>query len=357
MSFNFYLMRGVRLLLFPLSLLVWGYIVLRNYCYHRGWLKSTTFNLPVICVGNLSVGGTGKSPTIEYLLRLLTPLYATAVVSRGYKRKTSGYLLANSNSTALDIGDEPMQFFIKFPEVAIAVGEERLEAIPLLLQDRPETKVILLDDAFQHRKIQAGYNILLTDYNDPYWHDWYLPTGNLRDTPTSVARASVIIVTKCPDNLNDEQMQEMVNTIAPLPHQQVFFTRIRYGVPYHILSGQAMPLPRNAEVLLVCGIANPAPLKAWLEKEVSAYFMRHFADHHVYNIDDWHEIVDKFNTLDARSRFILTTEKDTVRLLKFGNLLQDYPVAVLPIEHEFLHKGAKPFADGIMAYIAQYYKP
>lgn len=355
MSFNFYLMRGIRLLLFPFSLAVWAFIGVKNYCYKKGWLKSTAFNLPVICVGNLSVGGTGKSPTTEYLLRLLTPHYATAVVSRGYKRKTTGYLLANATTTALDIGDEPMQFFTKFPQVAVAVGEERLEAIPQLLQDRPETRVILLDDAFQHRKIKAGYNIILTEYHDPYWHDWYLPTGNLRDAPASAARADAIIVTKCPDNPDEEQRQNILKAIAPLPHQQVFFTRIRYGVPYHISSRQPMPLPKDAEVLLVCGIANPAPLKAWLEKQVSAYFMRHFGDHHIYSIDDWQEIVEKFNALDARSRIILTTEKDAVRLLKFGELLQNYPVAVLPIEHEFLYNGAESFAGGIMAYVARYY--
>jgi tetraacyldisaccharide 4'-kinase len=169
------------MLLFPFSLIYGLLVVVRNRLYNNNVLSSTSFNLPLICVGNLSVGGTGKSPMVELLIRNLQDKYRIAVLSRGYKRKTKGYALANAQSTALEIGDEPMQFHVKFPDLPIAVGEERMVAIPQLLHDRPHTQAIILDDAFQHRAIKAGLNILLTDYNNLYTRDWVLPTGDLRD--------------------------------------------------------------------------------------------------------------------------------------------------------------------------------
>lgn len=336
MSFNFYLFRGLRLLLFPVSLIAGIYITLRNLIYDRGWLKSTTFNMPIICVGNLSMGGTGKSPMTEYLLRLLAPRYNMAVLSRGYKRKTNGYLLAGQNTTALEIGDEPMQFHKKFPEVAVAVGEARIEAIPQLLHDRPETKAIILDDAFQHRAIKAGLNIVLTDFSNPYWHDTYLPTGELRDNRKSAARANIIIVTKCPPDLSDTIRTNYIRRIRPRPGQKVFFTSIEYGKPYHIISGQETELSMDMELLLVCGIANPVPLKNHLEAAVEFYIEKNYNDHHIFSIDDWNDIVEKFNGLEGNRKIILTTEKDAVRLEKFGSLMQQIPLYVMPITHRFL---------------------
>ena len=168
MNTTFYLLKSFRILLFPFSLLAWVYIKVRNRLYDKNYLKAVSFNLPLIGIGNISVGGTGKSPMVEYLVRMLHLQYKVATLSRGYKRKTKGYALAGPATTALEIGDEPMQFHLKFPEIAVAVGEQRLEAVPQLLHDRPETEVILLDDAFQHRAIKAGLNILLTDYNNRY---------------------------------------------------------------------------------------------------------------------------------------------------------------------------------------------
>ncbi len=314
-------------------------------------MKSATFNLPVICVGNLSVGGTGKSPMTEYLLRLLSEKYATAVLSRGYKRKTFGYLLANEATSALEIGDEPMQFHKKFPHVAVAVGEERIEAIPQLLHDRPETRVIILDDAFQHRRIQAGFNIILTDFSNPYWHDMFLPTGDLRDNRYSARRADIIIVTKCPPTLTIIEKQQYLQHIKPLHRQHAFFTTIDYGEPYHIATGQISPLNKNMEVLLVCGIANPLPLKLYLENHVSLYFEKNFNDHHIFSIDDWNEIVEKFTSLDGDQKIILTTEKDAVRLEKFGDLLHAVPVYVLPIRHRFLFDEGTSFDQILMGFI------
>ena len=181
MNFNFPFLKPIRLLLFPFSLVYFLIIFIRNRLFDRNILKSTRFNLPLICVGNIAAGGTGKSPMVEYLVLHLKDQFRIATLSRGYKRKTRGYALANARTTALEIGDEPMQFHLKFPDTPIAVGEERIEAIPQILHDHPETQVIILDDAFQHRSVKAGFNIVLTDYNNLYTRDWYLPTGDLRD--------------------------------------------------------------------------------------------------------------------------------------------------------------------------------
>jgi tetraacyldisaccharide 4'-kinase len=202
MNFNFPLLKPIRILLFPFSLIYALIIIARNWCYDKNIFSSASFNLPVICVGNLVVGGTGKSPMVEFLIKKLKNDFAIAILSRGYKRKTRGYALANETSTALDIGDEPMQFHIKFPDVAIAVGEERIVAIPQLLHDRPRTKAIILDDAFQHRSVKAGLNILLTDCNNLFTRDWFLPTGDLRDEKRSYKRSDVIVITKCKEDLS-----------------------------------------------------------------------------------------------------------------------------------------------------------
>src|SRR6201991_543475 len=228
MKFNFPLLRPIRILLFPVSLLYALVVKIRNWCFDKKLLSSTAFNLPIICVGNLAVGGTGKSPMVELLIRTLSSRFEIAVLSRGYKRKTRGYALANESTTALDIGDEPMQFHLKFPNVAVAVGEERIVAIPQLLHDRPETQAIILDDAFQHRAVKAGLNVLLTDCSNLFTRDWWLPSGDLRDAPSSYRRADIIVVTKCPEDLTDDQRRTIATEIEPKPHQQVFFSTINY---------------------------------------------------------------------------------------------------------------------------------
>src|SRR3954463_5651839 len=181
MNFDFRFTRPFRILLLPFALLYGLIVTIRNWLYDKKILRSATFSFPLICIGNLSVGGTGKSPMVEYLIELLQPQFKVATLSRGYKRKTKGYGLANEATTALEIGDEPMQFHLKFPGIAVAVGEERLVAIPQLLHDKPDTQAIILDDAFQHREVRAGFNILLTPYGDLFTKDFFLPTGDLRD--------------------------------------------------------------------------------------------------------------------------------------------------------------------------------
>ena len=230
------MLKSFRFVLFPLSI-IYGFVIwVRNKLYDKNILKSASFNFPVICVGNLSVGGTGKTPMVEYLIRLLKTEYKVATMSRGYKRKTKGFAIANNNTTALDIGDEPMQFYKKFPDITVSVAEERLVSIPQLLHDKPNTNVIILDDAFQHRQVKAGLNILLTEYRDLFTRDFILPAGNLRDLKSSYKRADIIVVTKCKSHLNEEEKSQIIKEIKPLAHQKIFFTKIEYASPYHLFN-------------------------------------------------------------------------------------------------------------------------
>ncbi|MET0298180.1 MAG: tetraacyldisaccharide 4'-kinase [Flavitalea sp.] len=353
---NFFL-KSFRILLLPFALLYWLGIAIRNWLYDKNISKSTGFGLPLICVGNLSVGGTGKSPMVEYLLRLLKDQWPTATLSRGYKRKTKGYALAGNGSTALDIGDEPMQFHVKFPEVAVAVGEERIVAIPQLLHDRPETKVIILDDAFQHRAIKAGLNILLTEYSNLFTRDFYLPTGDLRDLKSSYRRAELLVVTKCPPELNEEERQQIIQELSPKAHQQVFFTSIQYGEMYHLVTNQPGRLPEEAEVVLVSGIANPKPLKQLLETHCKSYQLLQYPDHHIFTIDDLKEIKKKFESVKNTHKLILTTEKDAVRLVKFSAEIRDWPIYAIPVRHHFLFGGQSAFNDVVTNFIRGFEQP
>lgn len=347
---NFFL-KSFRILLFPFSLLYWLGISIRNFLYDRNILRSSSFGLPLICVGNLAVGGTGKSPMVEYLVTLLKDRYKVATLSRGYKRKTKGYVLADENSSALEIGDEPMQFHLKFPHLPVAVGEERIVAIPQLLHDRPETEVIVLDDAFQHRAIRAGLNILLTDYHNLFTRDFYLPTGDLRDLKRNYKRAQVIIVTKCPPALDETERGKLLEEIRPVNGQSVFFTSIEYGTIYHILKGEPVVLQEKTEVLLVTGIANPRPLKKMLEAHHNGYQMLQYPDHHIFSIDDLKEIQQKFGALPSPDKLVLTTEKDAVRLQKFRSEISGMPFYVIPVRHRFLFNGQEAFDTLVRTFI------
>src|SRR5215203_2465551 len=230
--FSNWFLKSFRVLLLPFAILFWFAVVIRNWLYDKKIIRSISFGLPLICVGNLSVGGTGKSPMVEYLVKHLKSRFRVATLSRGYKRKTKGYALANEHTTAIDIGDEPLQFYKKFPDVPVAIGEERIVAIPQLLHDHPQTEVVILDDAFQHRAIKAGLNIILTDYFNLFTRDFFLPTGDLRDAKSSYKRAEIIVVTKCRPDLSTEEKQSLIKEIAPVEGQRIFFATISYGVPY-----------------------------------------------------------------------------------------------------------------------------
>lgn len=343
-------------MLLPFAIAYGAVIIIRNWLFDKKYLHSATFNFPLICVGNIAVGGTGKSPMVEYLIQLLHPRFEIATLSRGYKRKTKGYALANTSTTALDIGDEPMQFHSKFPDVAVAVGEERLVAIPQLLHDKPTLDAIILDDAFQHRSVNAGLNILLTEYSNLYTHDFFLPTGDLRDEWASAKRSQIIIVTKCPADLSDEKKNKIIRELKPLKRQHVFFTTIEYGTPYHIYNQTKMPITQDIEVYLVCGIANPKPIKEYLLEHAYTYYQKNYNDHHIFTIDDLQEIKSKFDEIDAENKLILTTEKDAVRLVKFTEQLENLPLYVLPIKHKFLFNEGQKFDELIVNFIKSYPK-
>ena len=350
------MLKSFRYLLLPLSFLYSIILFIRNKLFDKNIFKSASFNFPVICIGNLAVGGTGKTPMVEYLLRILKNDYAVATLSRGYKRKTKGFGIAGENTTALDIGDEPMQLHLKFPDVIVAVGEERLVAIPQLLHDKPDTKVIVLDDAFQHRQVKAGLNILLTDYTNLYTRDFLLPAGDLRDIITSARRAQVLIVTKCKHNLGEVERNFIMEELNSAGGQQVFFTEILYTHPYHLFTKKEIDISYSAHILLVCGIANPKPLKDYLTAHVHTYDMLRYPDHHIFNSDDLAEIKTQFNKISSINKIIITTEKDGVRLKKFENELKDFPVYVLPIQHSFMFNEAEKFGDIITGFIASFNK-
>jgi tetraacyldisaccharide 4'-kinase len=348
------LLKSFRYLLFPFSLIYGGAILFRNFLFDKNIKKSAAFNFPIICVGNLATGGTGKTPMTEYLIELLQQTFAVATLSRGYKRKTKGFAIANERTTALEIGDEPMQFHEKFPDVTVAVGEERLEAIPQLLDEKPNTQVIILDDGFQHRTVRAGLNILLTDYKNLFSRDLMLPAGDLRDVKASRKRADIIIVTKCKSDLSEEEKNDIRKELKLLAHQKIFFTEILYAKPYHLFTQERNGFGTNTDVLLICGIANPKPLKAFINKYVHSYDMLRYADHHIFTSTDLKDIKKHFAKIASDNKMILTTEKDGVRLKKFEKELADLPIYVLPIKQHFLFDEAALFNEIVLQFIQKY---
>lgn len=292
--------------------------------YDFGIKKSTSYNFPVICVGNLSVGGTGKTPMIEYLIRLLKSEYHIATLSRGYKRQTEGFVIADENASASSIGDEPFQFYQKFENIIVSVDSDRVHGISQLTKLPDPPQIILLDDAFQHRKVKAGFNILLTAFDDLYTEDILLPTGNLRESRQGAKRADIIVVTKCPEHLSEERKQQITHAINPLAHQEVFFGRIAYSKSVRNNEAQ-LDLEKlgNTPFTLVTGIANPKPLVDHLKLLGLQFEHLKFKDHHDFNATD-------IATLKQKS-LIVTTEKDMVRLqphFKKSGVLYYLPIEI-----------------------------
>ncbi len=288
-----------------------------------GLLKSKEYRTPVICVGNLSVGGTGKTPMIEYLVSILKRNHRIAVLSRGYRRRSKGFVLADPRSNAETMGDEPYQIHSKFPEISVAVDADRQEGIEILEKNiRPD--VILLDDAFQHRKVNAGFNILLTAYGKLYTSDWYLPTGNLRDGARQAKRAQLIVVTKCPPNLSQDDRNKIQEALKPKAHQKVLFSCLSYGVAIKD-NGEVQPLDYfgDRSLTLVTGIADPAPLIAYLRQAGLNFEHARFKDHHYFTKNE-------LETLGTKP-LVITTEKDFMRLNgKIEGLFY------IPVSHSFL---------------------
>ena len=312
----------LRYILFPIVPIYYLVTWLRNKFYDFGIKKSTTYNLPIICVGNLSVGGTGKTPMIEYLIRLLKADYKVATLSRGYKRKTKGFQLANINSTSTSIGDEPFQLYNKFKkDIDVAVDTNRNNGIQKLLAIANPPEVILLDDAFQHRKVKAGLTIMLTTYENPYFNDIVLPTGNLREPRSGVNRTDVIVVTKCPENISIADKKAILNRINPQNNQHVFFSSIAYSDFVFSSEGQKSLIELN-EFTLVTGIANANSLVEFLKAKNLKFSHLNFQDHHVFTSGDINDIENE--------ELILTTEKDFMRLKQYDSL--KHKLFYLPIQ-------------------------
>ncbi len=340
----------IRILLFPLALLYGLGVIIRNLLYQIGILRSVRFDLPVISVGNLSVGGAGKSPHIEYLIRWLDQFIEVAVLSRGYGRSTSGYRPVTSIDTAEMVGDEPLQFKRKFPDVAVCVSESRALGVPEVVKRNPETQVVLLDDAFQHLAVTPGLNILLTEFAHPFTRDWLLPSGRLREGRSNYRRADIIVVTKCPPELTPVQRQKMVSEIDPFPRQQLFFSRYKYGTPYDLLRPDLRrPLDLDTDVLLVSAIANTDYLLKHLSTAVKSAHTLEFEDHHFFKEDELNDMVKRFGRLTGRNKIILTTEKDAMRLELHRDFFwkNELPIYVLPVEVEFCDDDEKGFREAV----------
>ena len=320
----------MRFLLLPFAILYGLGVRLRHFLYDRGWLSSKRYPFPILCVGNLAVGGTGKTPMVEYLVRLLGQ-EQVAILSRGYRRKTRGFVLADDSATAMTLGDEPYQYHRKFPRATVAVCESRQEGIERLLEN-PHFKYIILDDAFQHRKVQAETNLLLTSYDKLYTQDFLLPVGSLRDIRNRARKAQIIIVTKCPE-LTQAEQEKIIQQLKPLPSQKVYFTTIAYSDRvYSHEDSQALKDFIATPFTLVTGIANPTPLVDFLEKQGASFEHLAYSDHHHFSNRELEFLRQK--------RRILTTEKDYVRLK--GALSTLY---YLPIETQFLNDQRLIFND------------
>ncbi len=343
-----------KIFLYPLSLLYGAGVWLRNYLYDKKVFKSVRFDFPVISIGNLSAGGTGKTPHIEYLLRHLQYTYKVATLSRGYGRASHGFLLASSTTSALQIGDEPRQFKKKFPEVAVAVGEDRVLALPRILHEQPDTEVILLDDAFQHRAIRAGLCVLLTEHDNLFTRDELLPAGWLREHKHNYHRADIIVVTKCPESLSKSEQQNILAELKPFAYQKVYFSRITYSPLYSFYNPNfRIELDKSTDVLLVCGIARNKALKTYLESRVQNLYVREYKDHHRFDLFDLDAIRETFKNLGNSKKIIVTTEKDAARLEEFTEwlVLNKLDLFVLPIAVEFLDNDADMFNADMVQYI------
>jgi tetraacyldisaccharide 4'-kinase len=349
-------MKTLRLLLFPFSLLYGLVVIIRNWLYDAGFFKSAQFKLPVISVGNLDVGGAGKSPMTEYLIRLLKDQHKPATLSRGYGRKTKGFLTATATATATTIGDEPAQFAQKFNDITVAVCEDRAEGIKQLA---PAHDVIILDDAYQHRGVKPGFSILLFDYNRLNEPRLLLPAGNLREPFIGRMRADVIIISKCPADLLTEAQAIAAERVDPFPFQKLFFTSINY-LPLQNLQGQVADTVIDSDtiVFLLTGIANTGPLLAHLKKYTANIVPHKYPDHHRFTLKNISKLAEEFNACTAQKKLLITTEKDAQRLgeQELVQQVMRLPFLVLPIGINFVSDGGQYFNELILNYVREHTK-
>lgn len=352
-------MKFIRILLLPFSFLYGCITLVRNKLYDWGVFASKEFDIPTISVGNLSVGGTGKTPHIEYLIRILKPEFYIATLSRGYGRKTNGFVLSDTQSTAKEIGDEPLQFKKKFSGLRVAVDGDRVRGIKNLLKEYPSLQTILLDDAFQHRPVKPGLNIVLSDFSKLFVNDNLLPSGSLREFKSGIQRADIIIITKCPEILLPIERKRLLNEISPQPHQRVYFSYIKYGDFIPVQGDGTNPLAkefyfeRNFSMALLTGIANTKPLEYYLKDKVKNIIPIKYGDHHHFSKADIGNIQKIFNNIVAANKIILTTEKDAMRLksAEYAEAIKNLPLFYIPIEIDFHNKDKQDFNEQILHYV------
>ncbi|HNX44544.1 MAG TPA: tetraacyldisaccharide 4'-kinase [Bacteroidales bacterium] len=354
-------MELIRILLFPLAVLYGLVARIRNAFFNWGIFRQVSFSLPVISVGNLCAGGSGKTPMVEYLIRLLNQHYRIATLSRGYKRKTNGFLMADETSTSSQIGDEPLQYFRKFKNIMVAVDENRRRGIRSLLNMGNPPGVILLDDAFQHRRVKPGLSILVTDYFKTYVHDQMLPVGRLREPIAGASRAQIIIVTKSPRIFSPILRRQITEELKPAPHQQLFFSYVKYlGLEpvYAELPPFSLKEQRPSTIMMVTGIANPSPMEEYLRSACNELVMIPFPDHHRFEPHDLAMIRQRFDELHSRLKIIVTTEKDAMRLRdgQSETILKNLPVYYLSMQHEFHEEDKRKFDAFILDYLSGYQK-
>jgi tetraacyldisaccharide 4'-kinase len=349
-----------NILLYPLSL-IYGLITgLRNFLYDTGLFHSKEFDLPVICVGNITVGGTGKTPHTEYIAGLLRRDFKVATLSRGYKRETSDFRIASSSSPVSEIGDEPIQIFRKFPDVLVTVDRNRVHGIEKILEEKPDTDVIILDDGFQHRRITPGFSILLSDFERLFVRDSMMPFGNLRESKDNMRRANIILITKSPQDMSPIQRRLIVKEVAKAPYQNLYFTSFTYKSPVHLFDSKDKDLTpsetwesENCGVVLITGIANPQPLKDYLQMRYSEIIHLNFPDHYNFNEKDIQSITDAYYELKSPVRYLFTTEKDAVRLQEFTNIAEPIRSVLfyIPVTIHFLNDDKDEFDNLIVDYV------
>jgi len=348
----------VKVLLWPFSLIYGAVVAVRNFCFDAGIMRAKMYDMPIISVGNLTVGGTGKTPHTEYLIRLLSPKYRVATLSRGYGRKTKGFLLSDMQTSAHEMGDEPCQMKRKFPDVTVAVAEKRCEGVEQLMLVQPPLEVVLLDDAYQHRYIKPGLSILLIDYNRPIMDDNLLPMGNLRESAANVNRADMLVVTKCPQQLSAVDALQIKKSMKIDMMQDVFFTTFRYGdlLPFAdtAASSMTMDMLRDKHVLLLTGIASPQSMREHLEKYAKKVRLLPFSDHHDFNEKDIRMLCESFASIESDEKIIVTTEKDAVRLAGVSLPAEvKCNMYTLGVEVAFLLQKEEVFNRKILSYVEE----
>ena len=339
----------MKWLLLPFALIYRCVAVVRNWLFDCGVLKSKAYGVPVIVVGNITVGGTGKTPHVEYLVKLLSRKRKVAVVSRGYGRSTSGFVAVSPESDAKSVGDEPLQIKRKFTDVCVVVDEVRTHAIDCLLAEKA-ADTFILDDAFQHRHVKAGLNIVLVDYNRPIFSDLMLPAGRLREPRSGINRANIVLVTKCPDQLTDDEQRNFTAKLRLVEETPVFFTRFGYGQLVPLVGTSQTPQLEGATVIVATGIARPERLCAHLTDSGAKVISLNFPDHHFFTFADIDKIVSLYQSVKQEHKIVVMTEKDIMRLTpdlvdRFGGIQVYYQ----PIQVEFIG-GQERFDDIVMRF-------